>query len=213
MEVILLERIERLGQMGDVVTVKPGYARNYLLPQKKALRATDGNKQAFEVQRTQLEAVNLSRRGEAEQVGAKLDGTTVVLIRQAGEAGQLYGSVNARDVMTAVTEVGFTIERSQVILHNPIKSLGLHPVLVSLHPEVKVTVTANVARSEEEAEIQAKTGKALIGRDDEDDVVEAAPAPEAAAEKEASSEEATEEGVEEEGAEEATEEAAEEKAE
>ena len=173
MEVILLERIEKLGQMGDVVKVKSGYARNYLLPQKKALRATDANKQHFEVQRAQLEAANLEHRAEAEKVGKKLKGLSVVMVRQAGEAGQLYGSVNARDISTAVTEAGFAITRQQVELNQPIKALGLHPVRVSLHPEIGVEVIANVARSQDEAKVQAKTGKAVVSTEEQE-----APAPE-----------------------------------
>ena len=175
MEVILLERIEKLGQMGDVVKVKSGYARNYLLPQKKALRATDANKQHFEVQRPQLEVANLEHRAEAEKVGKKLKGLSVVMVRQAGEAGQLYGSVNARDISTAVTEAGFAITRQQVELNQPIKALGLHPVRVSLHPEISVEVIANVARSQDEAKVQAKTGKAFVSTEEQE-----APAPEAA---------------------------------
>ena len=176
MEVILLERIEKLGQMGDVVKVKSGYMRNYLLPQKKALRATDANKQHFEVQRAQLEAANLEHRAEAEKVGKKLKGLSVVMVRQAGEAGQLYGSVNARDISTAVTEAGFAITRQQVELNQPIKALGLHPVRVSLHPEIGVEVIANVARSQDEAKVQAKTGKAVVSTEEQE-----APAPEAGA--------------------------------
>lgn len=158
MDVILLQRIENLGQMGDVVKVKPGFARNYLLPQKKALRATKDNLARFESQRAQLEAANLERRSEAEKVAAKLDGLTVVIVRQAGETGQLYGSVTARDIAEAVTQAGFTISRSQVMMDRPIKMLGLHPVRVALHPEVIVTITINVAKSEEEAEIQLEAG-------------------------------------------------------
>ena len=176
MEVILLERIEKLGQMGDVVKVKSGYMRNYLLPQKKALRATDANKQHFEVQRAQLEAANLEHRAEAEKVGKKLKGLSVVMVRQAGEAGQLYGSVNARDISTAVTEAGFAITRQQVELNKPIKALGLHPVRVSLHPEIGVEVIANVARSQDEAKVQAKTGKAVVSNEEQE-----APAPAAGA--------------------------------
>ncbi len=176
MEVILLERIEKLGQMGDVVKVKSGYARNYLLPQKKALRATDANKQHFEEQRAQLEVSNLEHRAEAEKVGKKLKGLSVVMVRQAGEAGQLYGSVNARDISTAVTEAGFTINRQQVELNHPIKALGLHPVRVSLHPEIDVEVIANVARSQDEAKVQAKTGKAVISTEEQEALApEAAP--------------------------------------
>ncbi|MDF2764290.1 MAG: rplI [Rhodospirillales bacterium] len=154
MEVILLERIENLGQMGDVVRVRPGFARNYLLPKRKALRATKDNMSRFESQRAQLEAQNLKRRQEAEAVGSKLDGLKVVLLRQASEAGQLYGSVTARDIAEAVTEAGFTIQKSQVVLNQPIKELGLHTIRVVLHPEVSVSVTANVAKSAEEAEAQ-----------------------------------------------------------
>lgn len=161
MEVILLERIEKLGQMGDVVTVKPGYARNYLLPQRKALRATKDNLTVFESQRAQLETQNLERKQEAENVAEKLDDLQVVMIRQAGDTGQLYGSVTARDVAEAVTEAGFTIERSQVVMDKATKMLGLHPIKVRLHPEVTVTVVANVARSETEAEGQAKAGRVV----------------------------------------------------
>ena len=158
MDVILLERIERLGQMGDVVKVKPGYARNFLLPQNKALRATKSNLERFESERTQLEAQNLERRSEAEAVSGKIEGLKVVLIRQAGESGQLYGSVNARDLAEAVTESGVKVSRNQIRMEKVIKVLGLHPVSVRLHPEVIVTIEANVARSEEEAELQAETG-------------------------------------------------------
>lgn len=158
MDVILLQRIEKLGQMGEVVKVKPGFARNYLLPQKKALRATDENRARFEKQRAQLEATNLARRQEAEKISGKVDGLTVVVIRQAGETGFLYGSVSPRDISEAVTKGGVTIVRDQVLLDRPIKMLGLHSVRVALHPEVIVTVTANVAKSEEEAEIQKKAG-------------------------------------------------------
>lgn len=168
MEVILLERIDKLGQMGDVVNVKSGYARNFLLPQKKALRATDANKQHFETERAQLEAVNLERRTEAESLGKKLDGVSVIMIRQAGEAGQLYGSVNARDIASGVTEAGFTVSRQQVELAHPIKTLGLFNVKVRLHPEVQVTVVANIARSKDEAKTQAKTGKAVVSTDEEE---------------------------------------------
>ena len=156
MDVILLERIERLGQMGDVVKVKPGFARNYLLPQKKALRATKENREYFEKQRAQLEAQNLAKKGEAEQVSSKLDGIKVVIIRQAGESGQLYGSVSARDIADAVTDAGFTITRGQVVLDKPIKTLGLHELRIVLHPEVSAHIKANVAQSPEEAEMQEK---------------------------------------------------------
>ncbi|MEP5716976.1 MAG: 50S ribosomal protein L9, partial [Alphaproteobacteria bacterium] len=163
MDVILLERIEKLGQMGDVVKVKAGFARNYLLPQKKALRATEDNKRVFEAQKAQLEAQNLENRKEAEAVSTKMDGEKVVLIRQAGEAGQLYGSVNARDVAESLEAAGFTVARHQVELARPIKTLGLHDVIVRLHPEVTVTITANVARTPDEAQVQADTGVALVG--------------------------------------------------
>lgn len=156
MEVILLERVEKLGQMGQVVKVRPGFARNYLLPQKKALRATKENLAIFEKQRAQLEAANLARRGDAEQVAQKLNGISVVVIRQAGESGQLYGSVTARDIAQAVTEAGFTTAKGQVTLDKAIKTLGLYPMRVRLHPEVAVQVTVNVAQSAEEAEMQAK---------------------------------------------------------
>jgi large subunit ribosomal protein L9 len=161
MQIILLERIENLGQMGDVVRVKPGYARNYLLPQKKAVRATEENRKRFEETRAQLEASNLQRRSEAETVAAKLDGLFIALIRQAGEAGQLYGSVTARDVADAITAAGFTVGRQQIRLHQPIKALGLHTVKVGLHPEVVVSVVVNVARTPDEAEVQARTGTAV----------------------------------------------------
>jgi large subunit ribosomal protein L9 len=168
MEIILLEKIEKLGQMGDVVQVKAGYARNYLLPQGKALRATEANKTHFEGQRAQLEADNLGTRSEAEKLGKKLDGLSVTMVRQAGEAGQLYGSVNARDIAGGVTEAGFTINRQQIELPHPIKALGLYDIRVALHPEISVTVSANVARSVEEAKIQAKTGVAVVSTEEEE---------------------------------------------
>ena len=174
MEIILLERIEKLGQMGDVVSVKAGYARNFLLPQKKALRATEENRKAFDARRTQLEAVNIDRRDEAAAVGEKFEGLSVVLVRQAGEAGQLYGSVKARDIAEKITEAGFTVERRQILLDKPIKAVGLYDLRVNLHPEVAVTVKANIARSEEEAKIQAETGKAVIHLEEEQ-IEEAAP--------------------------------------
>jgi len=156
MQVILLQRIGRLGQMGDIVNVKDGYARNFLLPQKKALRATEDNRQHFESQRAQLEANNLELKKEAEAVSEKLDKKGFVAIRSAGDTGQLYGSVATRDIAEVVTAGGFTIDRRQVILERPIKNLGLHPVRVALHPEVVVTVSLNVARSEDEAERQSR---------------------------------------------------------
>jgi len=166
MDVILLERVHNLGQIGDVVKVKPGYARNFLLPTRKALRATEANKAKFESQRAQIEAMNLEKRSEAEEVRDRVDGLKVVLIRQAGETGQLFGSVNARDLAEAVTAAGFTVDRRQVILDRPIKTLGLHPIRVALHPEVIVAVTANVAKSTEEAEAQEKAG-GYVGRAEE----------------------------------------------
>jgi large subunit ribosomal protein L9 len=155
MQVILLERIEKLGQMGDIVTVKNGFARNYLVPHGKALRATKANLSQFERRRVQLETANLQRKEEATAAAAKIDGRSVVILRQAGEGGQLYGSVNARDIAVAFTADGVSVNRQQVRLASPIKTLGIHRVRIALHPEVDVTVSVNVARSAEEAEIQA----------------------------------------------------------
>lgn len=166
MQVILLERIARLGQMGDVVRVRDGYARNFLLPQGKALRATKDNAKRFEAERAQLEARNLDRKNEAGEVAAKLDGKAFIVIRQAGETGQLYGSVSARDLADAVTAGGFSVGRAQVVLHQPIKTIGLHTVAIALHPEVESKVTVNVARSEDEAVRQAR-GEDLSGQTDE----------------------------------------------
>ena len=166
MQVILLERVEKLGQIGDLVTVKPGYARNFLLPQKKALRATKANRDVFESQRAQIEAENLKRRDEATAVAEKMANLSVVVIRQAGESGQLYGSVSARDVAEALTAEGFHVNRNQIRLNAVVKTLGLHHVQIALHPEVAVSVTVNAARSAEEAEIQAESGQALVTRDD-----------------------------------------------
>ncbi len=173
MKVILMERVEKLGQMGDVVKVKPGYARNYLLPQQKALRANKENLALFETQRTQLEADNLKLRDEAGAIAAKLEGLVVVLIRQAGDNGQLYGSVTARDLAQAITEAGFTVDRKQIVLDKAIKVLGLHPVKIRLHPEVVVEVTANVARSEADAESLAQTGH-MISAEEQRETEEAA---------------------------------------
>lgn len=155
MQVILLERIDTLGQMGDVVAVKPGYARNYLLPHGKALRATKDNVSRFETERAQLEAHNLEKRRDAEAVAEKMDGVTCVLLRQASDSDQLYGSVTAGDIAGALTDEGFTINKTQVSLDRPIKVIGLHPVRVKLHPEVGVSVTVNVARTRDEAKAQA----------------------------------------------------------
>ena len=168
MKIVLLERIRKLGQMGDIVTVKDGYARNFLLPKAKALRASKANIAHFEADRAQLEAVNLDRKKEAEIVGEKLEGQSFVAIRQAGDTGQLYGSVTTRDIAEVVTKDGFTIERHQLKLPNPIKTLGMHNVLVSLHPEVDVTILINVARTDEEAVRQLAGEDVTIEQDDED---------------------------------------------
>lgn len=180
-EVILLQRVDKLGQMGEVVKVKPGYARNYLLPQRKALRATKENRERFESQRAQLEAQNLKRRDEAERVAERVGGLAVVVIRQAGESGSLYGSVSARDIAEACTAAGLTITRQQVVLDHPIKSLGLSRVRVALHPEVVIPVTVNVARSPEEAERQAR-GERIGEEAPEEAEVEAPPVFEVGAE-------------------------------
>lgn len=174
MEVILLERIERLGQMGDVVRVKDGYARNCLLPQKRALRSNKENLALFEAQKVQLEAANLKRKQEAEQVAAKMDGLKVVIIRQAAETGQLYGSVTGRDVRDAVREAGFMIERSQVLLDQPYKAVGDYAVRIKLHPDVEQKVAVTVARSMEEAERNAKAAEKAAA--EAAAVAEAAPA-------------------------------------
>lgn len=166
MQVILLERIGKLGQMGDTVTVKDGYARNYLLPQGKALRASEANKLRFEQDRTQLEARNLELKKEADGVAEKLNGQVFLAIRQAGDTGQLYGSVSSRDIADIVTEAGYSISRNQAQLDTAIKILGLHPVSIALHPEVIVSVTINVARSDEEAKRQAR-GEDVTGQDDD----------------------------------------------
>lgn len=167
-ELILMQRVEKLGQMGEVVRVKPGYARNFLLPQKKAIRATKANLERFEGQRAQLEAQNIKRREEAERLAERMGGLSVVVIRQAGEGGNLYGSVSARDIADAVTAAGLTINRNQVVLEQPIKSVGLAPVRVALHPEVSLPVAVNVARSPEEAEKQARGERVGGDTDDED---------------------------------------------
>lgn len=165
MEVILLERVAKLGQIGDTVRVRDGYARNFLLTRGKALRATEGNKKHFETQRAQIEARNLEAKKEAEAVAEKLDGQTFVIIRQAGESGHLYGSVATRDISDSATAGGFSLNRNQVVLTHPIKSLGLHSVPVHLHPEVDVKVIVNIARSEEEAERQARGESVTIKED------------------------------------------------
>lgn len=155
MEIILLQRVDPLGQMGDVVRVKDGYARNFLLPQKKALRATKANREHFDQLKTQLVAKNLTEKSVAEAMSVKMTGLKVALLRQAGDTGQLYGSVSARDIAQAVTDAGFTVDRQQVRMNAVIKNLGVHPVQVALHPEVTITVSINVARSEAEALAQA----------------------------------------------------------
>ncbi len=168
-ELILLQRVESLGQMGEKVRVKPGYARNYLLPQKKAIRASKDNLARFETQRAQLEAQNLKRREEAERVAERIGALTVTVIRQAGESGSLYGSVSVRDIADACAAEGLTVTRQQVVLEHPIKTLGLSKVRVVLHPEVSIPVTVNVARSPEEAEKQARGERVGLNDDDEDD--------------------------------------------
>jgi large subunit ribosomal protein L9 len=174
MQVILLERVEKLGQMGDVVKVKDGFARNYLLPKKKALRATKQNRSYFETQRTQLEARNLERRSEAHAVAQKLEGKSFVLLRQAGDRGQLYGSVSPRDIADVIGAGGFSIGRSQVPLDKAIKTIGLFPVSIVLHPEVRVQVTVNVARTEDEGERQARGEDVLAEKTPEEEAAQAA---------------------------------------
>ncbi|HPQ50728.1 MAG: 50S ribosomal protein L9 [Alphaproteobacteria bacterium] len=189
-EIILLERIETLGKMGELVKVKPGYARNFLLPQKKALRATKENIAYFEAQRQALETQNNERRTEAEKFAKKIDGLKVVILRQASESGQLYGSVSSRDIADALTEAsGETVSRSQVDMNSAIKAIGMFPIKISLHPEVKVMITLNIARSMDEAKTQEKTGKAVIVDHNADDrkvapAAKQAEAPEEEAEKE-----------------------------
>jgi len=171
-EVILLERIEKLGQLGDIVTVKPGYARNFLLPQKKALRSNAANKAIFEAQRHQIEAANLQRKTEAQQVAEKMSGLSILIVRQAGETGILYGSVSGRDVAEAVTEAGYSIERRQVNLDTPIKTLGTFTVRLSLHPEVFQNVAVTVARSQEEAARAAAAASVVEEEIVEDEVTD-----------------------------------------
>lgn len=173
MEVILLERVENLGAMGQTVRVKPGYARNYLLPQKKALRATNENKAFFDAQRADLEKRNAEKRAEAEKLAKKLDGAKISLIRNAAEGGQLYGSVTTRDIAEAVVEqTKVPVERAMVMLNQGFKMIGLFPVTLMLHPEVKIDVTINIARTAQEAKIQADTGRALVAEDERDAVAE-----------------------------------------
>jgi large subunit ribosomal protein L9 len=165
MEVILLERVAKLGQMGEIVRVRDGYARNFLLPRNKALRATENNKKHFDGQRAQLETRNLERKSEAAAVAEKLNGQVFVILRQAGESGQLYGSVAPRDIADVATAGGFTVERSQIVLNTPIKTLGLHKVPVHLHPEVDIVIEVNIARSADEAERQGK-GESAVAREE-----------------------------------------------
>ena len=169
MQIILLERVPKLGQMGQVVNVKPGYARNFLIPQGKALRATKSTLEDFERRRVQLEANNLHAKDEAQALASKVDGQSVSILRQASETAQLYGSVSARDVATAFTEAGITLDRAQVRLEQPLKTLGVHTVTVALHPEVEVTVTVNIARTQEEADVQAGKAAPREDRDEDDD--------------------------------------------
>src|SRR5215475_10663052 len=166
MEVILLERVAKLGQMGEIVRVKDGFARNFLLPQGKALRATKDNRAKFETMKTQLEARNLELKGDAEKVGTKLDGQSFIVIRQASETGQLYGSVSPRDIVAILTGGGFTVSRGQIALNTPIKTIGLHRVPVALHPEIEVTITMNVARSADEAQRIARGENVLAPREE-----------------------------------------------
>ena len=184
MEIILLERVEKLGKLGDVVTVKPGYARNYLLPQGKALRASKANLEKFETERADRETRNASERDAAEKQAQNMAGLTVSLVRAASEMGQLFGSVSSRDIAAAVTEAGHALDKRQVIMDTAIKTLGLFPVRVTLHSEVNIDVTVNVARSLEEAEAQAKMGRAVVASDEDDFDDEDDAAPEAAIEEE-----------------------------
>jgi len=169
MDVILLERVSKLGQIGDTVKVKDGFARNFLLPNGKALRATEANKKKFEGMKAQIEAQNLERKQEAEAVAKKVDGKSVILVRQAGETGQLYGSVSTRDIADALTKDGTTVERRQIVLNAPIKTIGLHVLPVALHPEVEVKITVNVARTPDEAERQARGEDLTVARTDEEE--------------------------------------------
>jgi large subunit ribosomal protein L9 len=198
MQVILLERVEKLGQMGDEVKVKDGFARNYLLPQKKALRANKTNREYFQTQKSQLEARNLERKSEAGKVAEKLEGKTFVLLRQAGDRGQLYGSVSPRDIAEVITNGGFSVSRTQVPLDKPIKDIGLVPIHVVLHPEVRVKVTLNVARTEDEAERQARGENVLAEQTDAEEAHVAAEElfEEGAGPKEEGEEEAAEANVE-----------------
>jgi large subunit ribosomal protein L9 len=180
MEVILLERIDRLGQMGEVVNVKPGFARNFLFPQKKALRANKENRAYYESKKVELEAVNLKRKGEAEVVAKKMDGLKLIIVRSAGEGGQLYGSVSARDIAHAMKEQGITVEATQVVLNAPVKNLGNFKTAVRLHPEVKVDVDVTVARSMEEANLKIAEAAQLLERAEDAEKLMGEPAAEEA---------------------------------
>ena len=169
MEVILLERVENLGIMGDVVRVKPGYARNFLFPNEKAVPASNENKASFENKRLEIEAKNIETKAEAEKVASKIKGEILILVRQAGDSGQLYGSVNSRDIKNTLEDMGYDLDRNQISLKNPIKSVGIHNVSIALHPEIYVEVIANIARSEEEAKIQTETGEAVIAEPEKDE--------------------------------------------
>ena len=195
MEIILLERVEKLGQMGDLVTVKPGYARNFLLPKGKAIRATAENREKFDATRAQLEAENLAKKSEAEKVAEKMADLSVTLIRAASEMGQLYGSASGRDIAAAATDAGFTINKAQVDINTSVKTLGIYPVRVILHPEVSVEIKVNIARSEDEAAEQLRLGRAIISdtaeREREEAAIAAAEAEARMAEQEAEEEETT----------------------
>jgi len=196
MEVILLQRVAKLGQMGEVVRVKDGFARNFLLPQGKALRATKDNRSKFEGMKAQLEASNLEQKKDADVVAGKLNGKSFIVVRQASDVGQLFGSVSARDIAVLLTEGGFTVDRNQIQLQLPIKTIGLHTVPVALHPEVEVTITINVARNADEAERQARGENVTQRREETDQEAAAADAaaffekPEAAADDQGTGEEA-----------------------
>lgn len=204
MQIILLERVEKLGQLGDIVTVKPGYARNFLLPQGKAIRASKTNLEKFEQERADRETQNANQRSDAESRASSMSELTVNLVRAASEMGQLFGSVSSRDIATAVTEAGHAIDKRQVVMDKAIKTLGLFPIRVNLHSEVSITVTVNIARSLEEAETQAQLGRAVISSDQDD---EDEPEMQAAEAETASSEENTPETAAEEKAEDAADEA------
>jgi large subunit ribosomal protein L9 len=197
MQVILLERIGKLGQMGDVVRVKDGFARNFLLPKGKALRATKENRSRFESMKVELEARNLAQRGEAEKIAQKLNGQSFSVLRQAAEGGQLYGSVSPRDLAALVSEKGFTVSRAQIALHTPIKTIGLHKVPISLHPEIEVTINVTVARNADEAQRIARGEDVTVVREEGGEEAEAAAAgAEAFFEPEAAEARRTREGAE-----------------